>query len=362
MMTTHTLAGEWIDTLTRDHDTPHSLLIGLDDMTVAVHASDPRITDELAAYYHEFPANDEPDVHITAIEAPAPELGLDYIIKEREPGKTKIKEEYVDFPDGRIIRKRLTGMVFVFASGRHLAIGPCLENPNQVINFINNRHIQWLLDRGYLLAHAAGVANATRGLAMAGMSSAGKSSLALHLMSEGLTFISNDRLMLRDEGGLIMKGVAKLPRINPGTAMNNPNLATVMSPEEQAEAAKLSTDDLWQLEQKYDVFIDQCFGPNRFRLSSPMSGLVVLSWQRTGEPLQVRRVDLAERPDLLGAVMKAAGVFYETDNGDETPDFSPEAYIELLRDCPVFEFTGGVDFPEATRRCAEFLETGVMPE
>ena len=65
---------------------------------------------------------------------------------------------------------------------------------------------------------------------MAGFSGAGKSTLALHVMSLGATFVSNDRVMVaetpaNDSGAPMMYGVAKHPRINPGTAMNNPDLA-----------------------------------------------------------------------------------------------------------------------------------------
>ena len=68
-------------------------------------------------------------------------------MKTPDPGKTKIKEEYVDLDDGRIVRKRLTGMLFVFGGGQNVAVGPCGANLNQVINFINNRYIEWLLCR-----------------------------------------------------------------------------------------------------------------------------------------------------------------------------------------------------------------------
>lgn len=50
-----------------------------------------------------------------------PEIAPDH--EEPDPGKSKVKEEYADFPDGRLVRKRLTGMVFVFGEGDHLAMG-----------------------------------------------------------------------------------------------------------------------------------------------------------------------------------------------------------------------------------------------
>ncbi len=81
---------------------------------------------------------------------PAPEVGLAYIPKEPDPGKPRVKEEYLDFPDGRLVRKRLTGLVFAFNQTEHYALGPCLANLNQVVNFINSRLIQHALARGAL--------------------------------------------------------------------------------------------------------------------------------------------------------------------------------------------------------------------
>ncbi len=130
--------------------------------------------------------------------------------KKPDPGKSKIKEEYAEIEGGRIVRKRFAGMHFIFGGELHVAIGPCLENPNRIVAFINNRFIALKLNEGCLLGHAAG-------LAPGGFFGAGKSTLALHLMSRGVTFISSDPLIVTQNcaGGLKMFGVAKLPRVKP---------------------------------------------------------------------------------------------------------------------------------------------------
>jgi HprK-related kinase B len=333
------------------------------DCHIEVVSNSRRLLEKLAYYFKDFVQSPvtKPQMRVVAIEAPAPSWNLQYIVKQPDPGKTKIKEEYVDFADGRLVHKRLTGMVFLFGNGRHLAYGPCVENDNQVVNFINNRFIQHSLDHGYLLGHAAGVDLDGRGLALAGLSGRGKSTLALEIMRLGTRFVSNDRLMVRrHDASLSMLGVAKLPRINPGTILANEALATVMPDEDREQAAKLSGDDLWKLEQKYDAFIDQCFGPGRFVLSSAMTGLVVLTWEREGGPLRVVEATLAKRRDLLGAFMKSVGLFYEDEPSAPAADFTESAYLEVLGDCPVFEFTGGVDFKAGAAACLRFLESGEM--
>ena len=248
-------------------------------------------------------------------------------------------------------------MVLVFNGRVNLAIGPCLENSNQVVNFINNRFIEWMLRRESLLAHAAGVCLGNRGLALAGFSGSGKSTLALHLLNQGASFVSNDRLMIRrHEQGIVMYGIPKHPRVNPGTLLSIDKLIEVMSVENREAFSRFNPEELWNLEHKYDVIIHEYFGEKKFHLRSPMNGLLILNWHRTGGPLAIHAVDMASRRDLLTAFMKSPGLFFLPESGKETPDFSPERYVDMLQACTVFEATGGVDFPKAARFCLDFLE------
>ena len=236
------------------------------------------------------------DISVQAMEGPALELDLPLVAKEPDPGKPRVKEEFLDLADGRLVRKRLTGMVFMLVLNRHLA-GSCLANDNQVVNFLNSRYIQWLLDRGYLLCHAAAVTTPQRGLVLAGFSGMGKSTLALHLMSQGVNFVSNNRLLLRQQDdGLAMHGVAKLPRINPGTTLTNPDLVSVLSTQDKQRFQALSTQELWTLEHKYDVYLDRCFGPGRFQLAAKMHGLVILNWRENGGGCRLREISWPSGP------------------------------------------------------------------
>ncbi len=296
------------------------------------------------------------EVVVRALEGPPPSLGLPLMEKEPEPGKSKIKEEFIDLAGGRLVRKRLTGMVFLLGGEVNLALGPCLENDNQVVNFINSRYIQFMLERGHLLCHAAAVANdGAAGLALAGFSGAGKSTLALHMMDLGLDFVSNDRLLIRlDEGGPVMHGVAKLPRINPGTALHAPRLAGILSPDEARRFAALAPAELWALESKHDVHLERFYGPGRFKLSALLRALVVLTWRQGNGPWRLHQADPARRVELLGAFIKSPGLFFLPGDGQE---FQPgaSAYLRDLAGCPVYELAGGADFPAAARACAELL-------
>jgi HprK-related kinase B len=336
-----------------------SLFLRFGNCTLEVQASRDDIIDALRAYFQPFVAESGPaEIMVSFHEAPEYVLPVEYTIREREPGKTKIKEEYYEMHDGRIVRKRLTGLLFVFGEGENVGVGPCLDNLNQVVNFINNRYIEWILCQGCILGHAAGVILNGKGLAMAGFSGAGKSTLALHLMNEGATFISNDRLMVeKSNGGLVMHGVAKMPRINPGTALNNPYLQKIMSADEQERFTALSEEELWEMEHKYDALIDDCYGPNRFVLRAAMDGLVLLKWQRNGGPTEVNQIDLAARRDLLPAFMKNVGLFYLPTEDCRMPTPVEETYIDFLSRCRVLEISGGINFAAATRACLQFVDS-----
>lgn len=336
------------------------LFIDFGGCIIETRVNNSELLADLENYFKEFMVEaDKGDILITAHECPAVDLGLEYTVKQPDPGKTKIKEEYANLSDGRVVYKRLTGMIFAFGEGENIALGPCIENSNQVINFINNRFIEYKLNQGCFLGHAAGVLESGRGIALAGFSGMGKSTLALHLMSRGTTFISNDRVMIEDNGeDITVYGVAKQPRINPGTALNNPDLECIIDPEDKKKFLSLPKEELWELEHKYDALIDECYGKNKFVLRAPMSALVILNWQRNEQETKVETVDPKERRDLLPAFMKGTGLFYLPDSSDKENDPDVDAYAEILSKTTLIEISGGVDFDKAADACLKFMQTG----
>jgi HprK-related kinase B len=252
-------------------------------------------------------------------------------------------------------------MIFLQSAAHKIAIGACLENDNQVINFINAQYMTWLQHRNWLICHASAVAANGRALAISAFSGGGKSTLMLHLLDHGeFSYLTNDRLFIRKQSDKVYStGIPKLPRINPGTIVNNAKLASLISKQLRNRYLNMPVEQLWELEEKYDVDIEKTYGKGRIAETAKLSSLLVLNWQRKSDmPLTVKRVDLKQREDLLSAIMKSPGPFYQYPSGrfitdTEFPD--TRNYLDTLDKTPIYEASGRVDFPVLASICKEQL-------
>jgi len=328
-----------------------SFVLQLGECRLAVYSNSGELITHLRTYFsHALGEPGDVDVRILAIERDEPQLGIDFIDWKREPGKTGRKDSYADFPGARLVRKVRTGMVFLQSTTHAIAAGACMQHDNQVINFINAQYMNWLQQRDWLICHAAGLVSHGKTLGIAGLSGGGKSTLMLKLLEKpGVAYLTNDRLFIRREKSLVQAaGIPKLPRINPGTIVNNTRLHPLINAAERKRLLALPRDELWDIEDKYDVMIEQLYGPGHMASDSPLSAFLVLNWQRNSDaPLQMKAIDLAQRPDLLGAIMKSPGPFMQYRDGTFLMDdqaIDPQPYLALLRDIPVYEASGGINF------------------
>ena len=83
------------------------------------------------------------------------------------------------------------------------------------------------------MLHASGVVRTGSDEAsiFLGNSGSGKSSLALQLIERGgFDYLSNDRVLLKvDRDRVHIVGLPKKPRVNPGTLLASPSLASLLS-------------------------------------------------------------------------------------------------------------------------------------
>ena len=342
---------------------PESLCLKLLDYSLRVRSNSGPFSQRMQHYFSHVrvPSCDHARAQVTAIDRDIVDAGVEFLDWKREPGKTGRKDAIHDFQGGRLVQKVRTGMLFLQSDQELIAAGPCIDYDNQVINFINSQFLNWLQHDGYALCHASALSRNGHGLAIAGLSGGGKSTLMLNLLEDDATqFVTNDRLLVRhqsDETHAV--GIPKLPRINPGTIVNNPRLFPLMDQASREKLLQLDKDELWKLEDKYDADISELYGHNRIQHETSLRKFLVLNWQHgAAEKLEVTRVDLEQRPELLAAIMKPSGPFYLDARGSfNRDDNMPEAdtYLQALADVEVYEASGCVDFEALGKVCHNHL-------
>jgi HprK-related kinase B len=339
---------------------PDRLFLQLPGCRLAIRSNSATLIAQLGRYFNHVKTDDHcADIDIVAIESAPPELGIDFIDWQREPGKSGRKDSYHDLADGRLIRKVRTGMVFLQSEAQRIAAGPCIANDNQVINFINAQYMNWLQQRDWLICHAAGLVHKGHTLGIAGFSGGGKSTLMLHLLAQpDMQYMTNDRLFIRRSGAeLVATGIPKLPRVNPGTIVHNPSLHALLSEAQRQALLELPRAELWQLEQKHDVDVQSIFGADRIVQSAPLTAFLILNGSLdAATACTISPVSLADRPELLAAIMKSPGPFYQYADGSFFSDrqvLEQRPYLEALIGIPIYEATGRIDFAALVELCLQ---------
>lgn len=321
---------------------------------IRIRTNERALSNRLRHYFRSFiDSAGMPDYEIVALQTIPPDLGLAFADWPRDPGKVGRKDLICDIAGGRVVRKARTGMQFLVSPETKIAFGDCLTNDNQVINFVISQYLSWLAHRGWQVCHAAGIVlRDGGGIAISAFSGGGKSTLALHMISRGAGFVSNDRLLIASaDGDPRMAGVPKMPRVNPGTLLHNPDLAGILPDDRRAALTGMDSDALWGLEEKYDVDVAALFGPDRITQEAPLSRFLVLNWTRNSDAaFSLQRVDLSKRPDLLDAIMKPPGPFHLAAQGAAArtvADLDRNDYLRRLRGVEILEAAGRVDFARA---------------
>ena len=136
--------------------------IRLGDCTVRIKSNTSDLLDVLGTYFALLREDgDDADITIEAFETEVQDWDVPWADWKREPGEL-LKERFADVPGGRLVQKSRTGMHMMMAGADQMVVGPCLKNDNQVVNFVVSRQISWLMNREWVLCHAAAVVHEGR--------------------------------------------------------------------------------------------------------------------------------------------------------------------------------------------------------
>lgn len=343
-----------VDRLIQGHTlVDDAVFLGFDQLVLEVKSNSNQVLNLLKQYFPNERTLPNPSAQrMILIESPPDTFDFSFSHWPREAGKQGIKESVLDLNEARLIRKQRSGMLFFQTEMQKIAVGPCLNHINQIVNFINNQHMNWLQQQDWLICHAAAIAYKQQAYVFAGFSGGGKSSIMLRMMNHPeVDFLSNDRLFLkRLDDKIFAQGIAKLPRVNPGTLMANQRLRPLLSEQKIASLSKLSKQQLWDLEEKYDVDIEAIYQRKRIPTNLPLKAIFILNWNHdNGSPVKVEPVQLAQRLDLLPAIMKSSGPFYQDKQGNFLPQNSQldsQRYLSILSDVITYEVSGTIAFSE----------------
>lgn len=307
------------------------------------------------------PQGGDPGVEVEVVVLETPVLPALAGAKPFPRGARKAtKEWFVEGSRERWVQKQSTGLVGIVSPRRCIVAGQCERNLNQVINAINAQCLARYQAQGWLLCHAAAVSrgSANEATLLIGEAGAGKSTLLLHLLEAGYRFLSNDRVLLGPKAGAQIRGVAKWPRVNPGTLLHHERLRDLLPAGRRTQLCELPQSELRALEDKHDVFVVERFG--RAALApqpAPLGASLLLSWKwDCSEPTRVEPLSWARQPHGASLVAKAPGALNPHGLGG-APKAPLELYAERLAAAPVRELRGGVDFKRAVQVCLEQLHS-----
>lgn len=335
------------------------LLLPFQGLTLQIKADNPRVLELLKHYYAGLtagtPSDDQPVQAVFLIDQQANTQGVNWTpVKRNKSSLLGLKEAYRDTSEGRWIYKVRTGLVFLQTLEAPLAMGDLTRHFSQVVNFINNQFLNVQQRCGYFLGHASAFTVNGQATAIAASSGGGKSTLMLKaLESPSARFLSNDRILFKSQPGekaTEVLGVAKHPRVNPGTLISSPRLAELLSAAERERYAQMPTAQLWGTEQKYDVLIPALYGDDKTALSGKLSTLVLLDWSlEATTPTGLSRVDIEQTPEALEGLRKSPGPFFQCGDGHFPPEQAPSCrlYADQLAGVKVLRLAGGVNFDRA---------------
>jgi HprK-related kinase B len=304
-----------LERVRRTHAPEHDLALSIQGTPILVTSNDRSLIERLGDYFSPYvvASAGSASLLVYALQGDAI-FDPCQLIEVPRPGSPRgPKESFYDTFDVRVIHKTRTGVTLYVSEIAHAIAGDLRAHFNQVVNAITMVFAKSVLNRGFGMLHASAVCGPRGGVAFASASGSGKSTCALALVEAGHRFVTNDRLLIKARGSNVhMNGVPKMPRVNPGTLLQSPRLARLLSASKRETYAALDRGMLWRIEDKYDVDVDRVYGTDTFQLAGRLRAIFFLHWGLDQDGWDVRELDGAERLAEMRLVAKTLGV-YDTD-------------------------------------------------
>lgn len=283
-------------------DSPFSVHLHICDTCLTLKTNSPHLAELLQRYFAGWltphPCQQARVIH--AIQARPPTLN-GVIQVSRASGSTA-KEVWYDLQQARVVVKKRTGIVVATTGTSYRIVGDLTANFNQTLNVVNDAYVEGLLRRGFIPLHASAVVDARgHAVALCSPSGTGKTSAALALLDRGFRFLSNDRVLAKREAHTsLARGLPKKPRVNPGTLLAIPRLASMLTVDERDYYSSLSPHHRWQIEHKLDIDVDQVYREGTFVLEAPLGRMCLLDWtEQDQRELSLTRLEVDQALCLL---------------------------------------------------------------
>lgn len=221
----------------------------------------------------------------------------------------KIKEEFVDIFEGRLVRKKKYGIEIYFDGLQHIMIGDISGNLHQIILFLNVVFARTFLARGgYSLFNVMAVEKEGEVIAFAGSTSP---TLLLNFLDAGFLFCTSDRLMVRaTDEDVNAVGYPIHPRLKPGYVMSNPRIAGILPGSRINEYQGISFAKLWMLDDLISVDVDKVYGSGTHKLRGNLKAFHLLEWdQNSSARTKITPISTDELLENLPVYYKDLGVF-----------------------------------------------------
>jgi hypothetical protein len=132
----------------------------------------------------------------------------------------------------------------------------------------------------------------------------------------------------------------------------------VLEPEARSRYEALSKQELWNVEDKYDLEVENVLG-RRWYLAAPLACALVLDWRQGGGAIELQPLHPGQALEELRLVAKSFGPFDR-----HLAERKDSAMLETVRRIPVYRVTGDADPSALARQLAaggldRLLETRV---